>query len=87
MAAKVQYRVIRISEQTRARFKTYRDKTESKNHEALQAIIETAMPLLVKGLAELGIIPKAQSKFNANELNIPVEIYQSVFHHNNPDYP
>jgi pilus assembly protein CpaF len=35
----------------------------------------------------LGIIPKAQAKFNANELNIPVEIYQSVLHHNNPDYP
>jgi len=35
----------------------------------------------------LGIVPKSQSKFNANELNIPVEIYQSVLHHNNPDYP
>jgi len=35
----------------------------------------------------LGIVPKCQLKFNANELNIPVEIYQSVLHHNNPDYP
>jgi pilus assembly protein CpaF len=35
----------------------------------------------------LGIVPKAQAKFNANELNIPVEIYQSVLHHNNPEYP
>jgi pilus assembly protein CpaF len=35
----------------------------------------------------LGIVPKAQHKFNANELNVPVEIYQSVLHHNNPDYP
>jgi pilus assembly protein CpaF len=35
----------------------------------------------------LGIVPRCQAKFNANELNIPVEIYQSVLHHNNPDYP
>jgi pilus assembly protein CpaF len=35
----------------------------------------------------LGIVPKAQQKFNANELNVPVEIYQSVLHHNNPEYP
>ena len=35
----------------------------------------------------LGIVPKAQTKFNANELNVPVEIYQSVLHHNNPEYP
>ena len=34
-----------------------------------------------------GIVPKCQAKFNANELNIPVEIYQSVLHHNNPEYP
>jgi pilus assembly protein CpaF len=34
----------------------------------------------------LGIVPKCQAKFNANELNIPVEIYQSVLHHNNPEY-
>jgi pilus assembly protein CpaF len=35
----------------------------------------------------LGIVPKCQAKFNANELNVPVEIYQSVLHHNNPEYP
>jgi pilus assembly protein CpaF len=35
----------------------------------------------------LGIVPRCQQKFNANELNIPVEIYQSVLHHNNPEYP
>jgi len=35
----------------------------------------------------LGIVPRCQAKFNANELNIPVEIYQSVLHHNNPEYP
>jgi pilus assembly protein CpaF len=34
-----------------------------------------------------GIVPKCQAKFNANELNIPIEIYQSVLHHNNPEYP
>ena len=34
-----------------------------------------------------GIVPKCQAKFNANELNVPVEIYQSVLHHNNPEYP
>jgi pilus assembly protein CpaF len=34
----------------------------------------------------LGIVPKIHGKFEAHELNIPVEIYQSVLHHNNPDY-
>jgi pilus assembly protein CpaF len=34
-----------------------------------------------------GIVPKIHSKFDANELNIPIEIYQSVMHHNNPEYP
>jgi pilus assembly protein CpaF len=34
-----------------------------------------------------GIVPKCQAKFNANDLNVPVEIYQSVLHHNNPEYP
>ncbi|MEZ0300203.1 MAG: ATPase, T2SS/T4P/T4SS family [Candidatus Methylacidiphilales bacterium] len=35
----------------------------------------------------LGIIPKIHSKFKSMELNIPVEIYQSVLHHNNPAHP
>jgi pilus assembly protein CpaF len=34
-----------------------------------------------------GIVPKCQTKFQANDLNVPVEIYQSVLHHNNPEYP
>jgi pilus assembly protein CpaF len=34
-----------------------------------------------------GIVPKCQAKFNSNDLNVPVEIYQSVLHHNNPEYP
>jgi pilus assembly protein CpaF len=34
----------------------------------------------------LGIVPKLHGKFEAHELNIPIEIYQSVLHHNNPDY-
>ncbi len=33
----------------------------------------------------LGIVPKNQVRFNANDLNIPVEIYQSVLYHNDPN--
>jgi pilus assembly protein CpaF len=35
----------------------------------------------------MGIVPKIQGRFDANELNIPVEIYQSVLYHNHPDHP
>ena len=34
----------------------------------------------------LGIVPKCHKRFESNDLNIPIEIYQSVLHHNNPDY-
>jgi hypothetical protein len=56
MAAKLTYRVIRISEQTRQKFKQARDSQGLKNHQALEAILKTSLPLLVEGLAELGII-------------------------------
>jgi hypothetical protein len=67
MAAKVVYRVIRIDEATRTNVKRYRDKTDTKNHEAIAAIVETAMPLLIKGLAELGIV-RSRAKTRAARL-------------------
>ncbi|MEM1058945.1 MAG: ATPase, T2SS/T4P/T4SS family [Verrucomicrobiota bacterium] len=33
----------------------------------------------------MGIVPAIHGKFEASELNIPIEIYQSVLHHNNPE--
>ena len=49
-----------------------------------------ASPIMLAGLALVGGLAgldQLQAKFNANDLNIPVEIYQSVLHHNNPEYP
>ena len=54
-AAKPAYRVIRITDSTRNTFKTYRDKTSQKNHEALASLLEAELPKLIEGLAALGI--------------------------------
>jgi site-specific recombinase len=74
MATKLTFRVVRISEQTREKFRAQRDKNEHKNHEALEAILTTCLPLIESGLAELGFqIGKRQVKVRAARLQFTTE--------------